>query len=512
MYKRTLKISVFISLVVIGVLIGLIIGTKFDFSNKVNAELSPITVEKAVDSSARVFENSIVNVADTVGKAIVSISVEVTEKLSSGRRFYFNNSPFKDSPFEEDDLSRRFFEEFFGGEAPEREFKQSGLGSGVIVDKKGYILTNEHVVRRADKIIVSLSDGREFKAEIKGTDPRSDLAVIKIDADNLPVASLGDSDNLKIGQWVVAIGNPFGAYINSSEPTVTVGVISALHRTLGVGLRKESDYTDLIQTDAAINPGNSGGPLVNLKGEVVGINTAIFSTSGGYQGIGFSIPVNVVKKVLSRLIEGKKIAYAWLGVTVQNLDGYLARRFGVESGKGALVAKILANCPAQKAGLKVGDVILKFEDNKISNIQELIGSVSKTEVGRKVKLELIRDKKHMEVKVSLDERPKNLDEEVLESEPDKEASYSWRGLNVGAITEEVSKYYKLSDSKGVVVVGVKDSSLAEEIGLSKGDIIDSIENREIADLSSFKKITSSIKKDKEVLLHTSKGYFILKGE
>jgi serine protease Do len=244
----------------------------------------------------------------------------------------------------------------------------------------------------------------------------------------------------------------------------------------------------------------------------VGINTAIFSTSGGYQGIGFSIPVNVVKKVLSRLIEGKKIAYAWLGVTVQNLDGDLARRFGVESGKGALVAKILANGPAQKAGLKVGDVILKFEDNKISNIQELIGSVSKTEVGKKVKLELIRDKKHMEVKVSLDERPKNLDEEVLESEPDKEASYSWRGLNVGAITEEVSKYYKLSDSKGVVVVGVKDSSLAEEIGLSKGDIIDSIENREIADLSSFKKITSSIKKDKEVLLHTSKGYFILKGE
>ncbi|MDD5254616.1 MAG: trypsin-like peptidase domain-containing protein, partial [Candidatus Omnitrophica bacterium] len=272
-------------------------------------------------------EDAVVNVANTAGKAVVSISTEITSKSQGVRRFYFGQ-PFGESPFGGNDLER-FFNDFFG-EIPEREYKQTGLGSGVIIDQEGYILTNEHVVRGADKITVTLSDGREFKGEVKGQDMRSDLAVIKINANSLPIASLGDSDGLRIGQWVVAIGNPFGFALENPEPTVTAGVISALHRSLGRGLsRGERDYNDLIQTDAAINPGNSGGPLVNLKGEVIGINVAIFSTSGGYQGIGFAIPVNNAKRILSRLIEGKKILYGWMGVTIQDLTGEMSSYFGL---------------------------------------------------------------------------------------------------------------------------------------------------------------------------------------
>ena len=237
-------------------------------------------------------EDAIINVANTTGKAVVSISTEHTAKIGGGKRYYFSY-PFGSSPGE-DESFRRFFDDFFG-EMPEREYKQIGLGSGVIIDQEGYILTNEHVINDADKIKVTLSDGRDFKGEVKGRDARADLAIIKINASNLPVASLGDSDNLKIGQWMAAIGNPFAFAMQNPEPTVTVGVISALHRSLGRLSSRDSDYNDLIQTDAAINPGNSGGPLVSLKGEVVGINVAIFSTTGGYEGVGFAIPINNVE-------------------------------------------------------------------------------------------------------------------------------------------------------------------------------------------------------------------------
>jgi serine protease Do len=250
-------------------------------------------------------EDAVINVANTAGKAVVSISAERTTKVSTGRRFVYR-SPFGESPFGEDEFFRKFFDDFFG-QMPEREYKQFGLGSGVIVDPQGYILTNEHVIDGADKIKVTLPDGREFKAELKGEDPRADLAIIKINAHNLPAAAWGDSDNLRIGQWVVAIGNPFGFALQNPEPTVTAGVISALHRSIGKSVGRDRDYNDLIQTDAAINPGNSGGPLVNLKGEIVGINVAIFTTSGGYQGIGFAIPSNAAKRIMSNLIQGKKI-------------------------------------------------------------------------------------------------------------------------------------------------------------------------------------------------------------
>jgi len=507
MLAETKKISFLVSLVGIGVVIGLLISARLDFLNKANAV--PV-LEKTPVISTVGFEDSVINVAQALGRSVVSVSVEATEKVSfkKNRSGY---SPFENSPFPEDDLNRKFFEDFFGQQFPDREFKQNGLGSGVIIDEKGFILTNDHVIKRADKITVILSDGREFKAEVKGSDPRTDLAVIKIDAENLPAAKLGDSDELKIGQWTVAIGNPFGAFLNSSEPTVTAGVVSALHRALGAGLRKESDYNDLIQTDAAINPGNSGGPLVNLKGEVVGINTAIFSTSGGYEGVGFSIPVNVAKRIIGKLIEGKKISYGWLGVTVQNLDENLAKHFGLESKNGALVAKVLNAGPAEIAGLKIGDVIVKLDDQQINNIKELINIVGKSEVGKKVSLDVIRNKKYLQSEIALGERPSIADEDDNLVE-EKDSYFTWRGISVSDITPEIAKYYKLEGTKGVVVANIKPGTPAEEAGLDKGDVIDSLENQEVKNLEVFKEKVASVSKDKDVLLHTCEGYAILKGE
>jgi len=235
----------------------------------------------------------------------------------------------------------------------------------VIIDKDGYILTNEHVVSDATQVKVKLSDGREFDAETKGVDKRIDLAVIKINAKNLPVAKLGDSDELKIGQWVLAIGNPFGFAIENPEPTVTVGVVSALGRYLPVLGRRDRGYDDFIQTDAAINPGNSGGPLVNLKGEVIGINTAIITTSGGYQGLGFAIPINKAKKVIDKLAKGEKISYGWLGVNIQDLNEDLRNYFGIKEKEGVIVLKVYKDSPAEKGGIKEGDLILSFKSQPV---------------------------------------------------------------------------------------------------------------------------------------------------
>jgi serine protease Do len=447
-------------------------------------------------------EDAVVNVANTTGKAVVSISTEHTTKIKGAKKYYFG-SPFGgESPFGEDEFFRKFFDDFFG-EMPDREYKQMGLGSGVIIDTEGYILTNEHVVNDADKITVTLPDGREFKGELKGKDERSDLAIIKISAHNLPAASLGDSDILRIGQWVVAIGNPFGFALQNPEPTVTAGVISALHRSLGRTISRDRDYNDLIQTDAAINPGNSGGPLVNLKGEIVGINVAIFSTSGGYQGIGFAIPVNNAKRIISRLIEGKKILYGWLGVTVQDLTEDLAKHFGLTDRNGILVAKVLENSPAQKGGIKEGDIIKEFDNKPINNVRELLNIVGKTEVGRRVKAVVIRDKKEMALEVVIGERPQDLEERVSE-----ETTGKWRGLEVEDLTPENIRRFRIQEKKGVVVVDVEPNSLTDAAGIIPGDIILEINKQSVKNISDYQKLTRDLKGD--VLVKTSRGYFLIK--
>lgn len=481
-------------------LIGLIAGIALCARLNIFSRVESQDVAKAPASSFEGFglEDAVINVADTAGKAVVSISTEYTAKAGGTRRYYFE-SPFGGSPFGEDDFFRRFFEDFFG-QMPERE--RRAMGSGVIIDEEGYILTNEHVVSGADKITVKLPDGREFSAEIKGKDMRSDLAVIKINARNLPVAKLGDSENLKIGQWVVAIGNPFGVYLQNPEPTVTAGVIGALHRALG-RISGDRDYSDLIQTDAAINPGNSGGPLVNLKGEIIGINVAIFTTSGGYQGIGFAIPVNNAKRILSKLIEGKKILYGWLGVTVQDLTEDLAQYFGLPDTSGVLVNKALENSPAQKAGIKEGDVIKSFDNKQIKDVRGLLDAVGKTEVGRKVKVTVIRDKKETSLDVEVGERPENLEEKIKAV-----VSGAWRGLEVEEITSDFAGRFGLEEKHGVVVVNVEPNSQADKAGLSPGDVILEINKNKVNNLSDYQKITEGLKGN--ALVRTSRGYFLVK--
>ena len=451
-------------------------------------------------------EDAIVNVARIVGSAVVSISTQSTAKTGVSKRYYFR-APFgEESPFGgQDEFFRKFFDDFFG-EMPEQEFKQSGLGSGVIIDQEGHILTNEHVVGDADKITVTLPDGREFKGEIKGKDRRSDLAVIKINAKNLPVAQIGDSDNLKIGQWVVAIGNPFGFALENPEPTVTVGVISALHRSLGRVFSREKDFSDLIQTDAAINPGNSGGPLVNLKGEIVGVNVAIFSTTGGYQGVGFAIPVNRAKKIIAQLIAGKKILYGWLGVIVQDLTDDLAGYFGLADKNGVLVAKVIEDGPAQKAGLKESDVIKQIDAKAVNNVKELLSIVGNAEVGKKVKVQVVREKKQLTLEVQLGERPESLgegEEKTATVEPSL-----WRGLEAMELPSENARRFGMEGKKGIVAAQVESDSPADEAGLIPGDLILEINKQPVKTMADYEKITKGIKGN--ALIKTERGFFVVK--
>lgn len=514
---KTKRIFFALSLIIIGILVGFFLTARVGFITEAESQSQPTAVKQPTTQPIAPpvlkekvdLTSAVSNVATLTGKAVVSISTEHTTKLKSPRRYYFGGSPFGggNSPFGDDDIFKRFFEDFYG-DMPDREFKQRGLGSGVIIDAEGHILTNEHVVGEADKITVTLPDGREFKGELKGRDLRSDLAIIKINADNLPVAKLGDSNDLKIGQWVVAIGNPFGFALDNTEPTVTVGVISALHRSLGRILSRERDYGDLIQTDAAINPGNSGGPLVNLSGEVVGINVAIFSTSGGYQGIGFAIPISSAKSVLKRLIEGKKILYGWLGVTVQNLTDDMSKYFGMPDKNGVLVANVLENGPAQKAGLKEGDIIKEFDGKAINSVKDLVGLVSKTDVGKKAKVIVIRDKKQMDLTVDVGERPETLGEgesAVKTTEGDEKV---WRGMEVEDLNSPKIQRYGIKDKKGVLVVNVESSSPAAEAGISVRDIIVEINKQGVGNISDYQRIIKGVKGD--ALVKTTRGYFLIK--
>lgn len=491
------RVAVFGSVLVTGIIVGLLVGARMDIFSPAKSESATAPVVSSRGSS---IEDAVINVANTTGKAVVSISTERTTKVQGARRFYFN------APFGQDDPFRGFFEDFFG-DMPEREFKQTGLGSGVIIDAQGYILTNEHVINGADKITVTLPDGREFKGEVKGRDMRSDLAIIKINAQSLPVAELGDSDNLKIGQWVVAIGNPFGFALDNPEPTVTVGVVSALHRSLGRAVARQKDYGDLIQTDAAINPGNSGGPLVNLKGEIVGINVAIFSTTGGYQGVGFAIPVNNAKRIIARLIEGKKILYGWLGITVQDLSDDLAGHFGIPDKNGVLVAKVLEDGPAQKAQIKDADVIRKIDGNPVNNVKELLSIIGKAEVGKSIKLTVIRDKKELTFNVVIGERPQeSQDEPGISGEPGH--SQTWRGLQVEDLTSDSAGALRRDVQSGVLVVDVQPGSAADEAGIVTRDVITEINKQPVKSVLDYKKITGASKGD--CLIKTTRGYFLVK--
>ncbi|MFH1045632.1 MAG: Do family serine endopeptidase [Candidatus Omnitrophota bacterium] len=435
-------------------------------------------------------QESFVSVAKQVGPAVVSISTEHTERVGlSGSSANYG-----------DNYAEEFFREFFGY-APEREYKQRGLGSGFIIDAQGYILTNQHVIEGADKITVTLADGRKFNAEIKGSDERSDLAVVKIEANELPVAKLGNSEQVEIGQWAIAIGNPYGYIVGSAEPTVTVGIVSALSRSLAQAFDQRS-YIDLIQTDAAINPGNSGGPLVNINGEVIGINVAIFSPSGGNIGIGFAIPVNNAKDIVERLIAGKKVHYGWLGVSIQDLDEQLADHFGIADQQGALVLKVLSSSPAEQAGFQEGDVIKKFAGMPVKDMRTVLRLSGKTEVGEVVAVEIVRERKTIVLSVKVGERPQDIASATAVSVK------TWRGLEVSDISEELARQYRISEQEGVVVTNVEAKSPAYAAGLIPGDVVTSINHRRTKNVSDYESVIAATQGPAAVL--TDRGFTVVK--
>lgn len=440
---------------------------------------------------AKALEEAFIKVADEVGPAVVSISTVHTEKVSPRQQF---------GPFGDDEFFRQFFKDFFG-EMPEREFQRRGLGSGFVIDADGYILTNQHVVEGADKIEITLADGRKFPAKVKGQDERSDLAVLKINAKDLHAVELGDSDNVRIGQWAIAVGNPFGI---AAKPTVTVGVVSALNRSLPRTVHRERDYSDLIQTDAAINPGNSGGPLVDIEGRVIGINVAIITTTGGYQGIGFAIPVNIAKRVLGDLIQGRKVLYGWLGVNVQELDEDLAKQFGLSEAKGILVAKVLPGSPAEKGKMKEGDIIKTFDGKNIDNVRELLKLVGRAPIGKKVKVGILRDKKEMTLEIEIAQRPEEIEEFA------QVALGTWRGIEVQELNEEAARKYRVSERQGVIVVNVQPGSPADLAGLRRSDVITEVNRKSVKDLNDYNNAIKSAKGD--VLIRTSRGYAVIKEE
>jgi len=439
--------------------------------------------------------DSFAQLAEKEGHVAVNIS---TTKVAKGvrRALPFQGREFKD--FFGDEFFRRFF-----GEIPQEQMKQTSLGSGVLVSEDGYILTNNHVVADAEEIMVIFSNKKKYEAKIIGRDPKTDLALIKITVEmRIPAARLGDSDKLRVGDWVVAIGNPFGL-----GSTVTAGIVSAKGRIIGAG-----PYDNFIQTDASINPGNSGGPLFNLDGEVIGINTAIFTQSGGNVGIGFAIPINMAKSVMSQLKQKGKVIRGWLGVVIQMITPEFKEKFGLETTEGALVAEVSKDSPAEKGGLKRGDVIVSFDGKKVKEMNSLPPMVAATPVGKKAEIIVIRKGKEERLTVKVGE---------LEGEtrvaagaiPEIEESF---GLSVQELTPEIAEKLSLKGEKGVVVSGVTGGSPASEAGLQRGDLIQEIENEPVENVDDYKRIMRESAPKKQILMVIRHGghtrYVVLKKE
>ncbi|MCC6713161.1 MAG: DegQ family serine endoprotease [Candidatus Dadabacteria bacterium] len=438
--------------------------------------------------------NSLSPLVKRLSPSVVNIS---TTNVSKGRTFSYE-SPFKDR---ENDPFNEFFDKFFG-QQPEREFRGRGLGSGFIFSEDGYIVTNNHVVEKATDIKVILQNGDIYSAEVIGTDPKTDLALLKIEPkEKLPAVRFGNSDSLEIGDWVLAIGNPFGL-----GHTVTAGIISAKGRSLGLG-----SYDDFIQTDAAINPGNSGGPLFNFSGELVGVNTAIIA---GGQGIGFAIPVNMAKDVVAQLRNNGKVVRGWIGVYVQEVTPDIADSMNLKDHKGALVADVAPGGPADKAGLKRGDIIVEFDGAGIENMPELPKSVAANPPGTKSEMKVIRNGQVKTLKVELGQLP---DEVAQESRRVKgKAVEQDLGLVVQEITPEVQSMFGTGRSEGVVITNVQPGSVAANSGLAPGDVILEINKKEITNLDNYGKSMDSVESGQNILFLVQRGtntiYVALKPE
>ncbi len=468
---------------IVAFLFGLIISTGIPgISNKTEASqgtvgLNPIVTEQG--------ESPFTRVAEMVSPAVVNISAERTVKTGF-EDFEWN---FR-GPFE--DFFRDFFKNF-----PRGDTKTKTLGSGFIISEDGYVVTNHHVIKNATNIIIRLTNKKEYKGndvKIIGSDSRTDVALLKIETkERLPYLKFGDSDKIKVGDWVMAVGNPFNL-----EGTVTVGVISAKGRS-HIPLSEGPDLQNFLQTDAAINPGNSGGPLLNLQGEVIGINTAITSTSGGNIGIGFAIPINLAKNIIEELKSKGKVTRGYLGVYLEDLTEDMKNALNLSSLDGVMINEVIANSPADNAGIKEGDVIIEYDGKKVTDVQSFRIMVASTTPGRTVRLKLIRNGKEMDLKVKIGE----MKEEVAGVVGEKQGAEL--GLQVVDIDSPDAKVYNISAKKGVVVTNVESDSPAGNAGLQTGDVIISIDNKKIDDISDFKKAVKELKKGKPVIFQIQRG-------
>ncbi len=484
------KILISISILLIGFLLG---GITFYLLGRVSGQNRYMPYRGNPNMPGQIIETSkaFSEIVTAVSPTVVNISTTKVVKRDQG--------PFFDDPFYD------FFNPFHDFNAP-RKWKEKSLGSGVIVSADGYIITNNHVVDKSDEIKVTLIDRRTFKGAIVGADPKTDVAILKIDADNLLPLTWGDSDKLQVGEFVLAIGSPYG--LNN---TVTMGIISAVGRA-NVGI---ADYEDFIQTDAAINPGNSGGPLVNIRGELIGINTAIFSRTGGYQGIGFAVPSNMVRLIMDQLIQQGKVTRGWVGVTIQELTPELASEFGLKRSNGALVSDVAKDSPAAKAGVLRGDIILEFNGKEVKDVSSLRNMVAQSKSGTEISMKILRSGKEFTVKIIIKELPREVAEVTTEQIPREAESTILAGLTVMDLSKEIIRQLGFNKGeRGVVVVRVEPGSPADEAEIKKGDIIKEIDKREIGNLNDYTRISSNIKRNSSVLLFINRSgkkfYVILK--
>jgi serine protease Do len=431
-------------------------------------------------TSLRDLNQALIDIVAQVKPTVVTVS---TEKIFTARTFSPFSSPFSGDPF---------FDFFFGPryhQPREREYRQRGLGSGVIVSSDGNILTNNHVVKDADSIYVRTYDGRRFTAKVVGVDPKTDIAVLKIDADDLDYIEIGNSDELQVGEMVLAIGSPMSENL---AYTVTQGIVSAKGRS-NVGL---ADYEDFIQTDAAINPGNSGGPLINLDGQLVGINTAIVSRSGGFQGIGFAVPVNMAIRVMNSLLKEGKVVRGWLGVTIQDVNDRIANAFGLSETQGALVGDVMPDSPAEEAGIEPGDIIIAMNNRTIKNSAQLRSAVASTAPGTEVEFTILRGDDTLHITVELGELPSEFAEAPTGGDIEQRL-----GFTVQTLDKDLAEQYDIDIRlRGVVVTSIDQYSEAYQAGLREGDLIRSVNRQRVKSVADFNRAVRKLKKGDTVLL------------
>jgi len=472
--KKRIK-TILISLLMVGAMLGFGYGVSTAFKHP----------EPAVSTGSAVSETPMVpanfsDLAEKVRPGVVNI--QVVKKVKNVD-FGFRNFP--GNPFGDKNPFGDFFGPFSEGNPP-RGFEQRGVGSGFVMSRDGYVLTNNHVVEDADQIKVKLANGKEYEGKIVGRDPKTDLALVKIEGpSDLHPLRLGNSEDLKVGSWVVAVGSPFGL-----EQTVTAGIVSAKGRVIGSG-----PYDNFIQTDASINPGNSGGPLINMKGEVVGINTAIIASG---QGIGFAIPINMAKEIAPQLQEKGHVTRGWLGVSIQEVTPELAKSFDLKEKKGALVSQVVSGSPAEKAGIEQGDIILEFDGKEVSNSQDLPRIVASTPVGKAVTLKVSRNGKITDRQVKVGEMEEK-------AEVTKAPSHKSLGITVQNLTPEIAKGLGLKKETGVVVTRVEPGSAAADAGIQTGDVIREVNRKPIKDVEEFSQKVEKAKGQNNVLFFIQRG-------